>query len=822
MFTLSSRIGQNLINEAKAYFSGSSNSATGYLRMPQARVQVSSVLSDSSVAFSSLSFGGSSGLPQTGKSSGLEVTEELSWLPGNASHRVRAGAFYTTSESEQSTGGNRDGTFTFNSLADLAAGTPATFTRTLSAATRKGRGTTTALYLGDVWRPVPSLQLTYGLRGEHSFFGGAGPYDAALDSLFGLRSDRLPTETRLSPRLGFSWSSTPTNGPPAWTIRGGLGEFRSPIPLGLAASAAASVNGAAETQLFCAGASTPTPDWNAYLLDPSTIPDTCIGPPTPSSSGAPTYTLFGPKVEAPRAFRTSLGAQYRHGLVQYGVELTRADGSAQSGFLDRNLGAPRFTLAGEDGRQVFAPANAIDSTTGAVALGASRLDPNYGQVLEVTSQYKNRSTSLALSANGIVGHGITFSTSYTWSKSDDQVSALSGGGRGGSAGVDPTAQVYAPSDFDRRHQFVGTLFFPLGKGFELTGIGRITSGTAFTPSVSGDVNGDGARNDRAFIPDPATADPATAAALTALLDRAPERVRTCLEKQFGTVAARNSCRGPWQPSLDLQVNYKPRILEQRLTISLVTSNLLAGVDRLVHGEDDLHGWGQFTRPDPTLVFVRGFDPSTSSYKYEVNERFGGTAGTNGALVMPFQVGIQIRVVLGPTGLAAFGGGGQGGGGLRGEGGGGAGFRAAGPAGTSGATGAPTNGTVQSPATSFADRFARFMPDPIAAIQQSAVLVHLTDDQSAKLDSISKRFIASRDSIAAVIRDEITHAGPNPDPAVLFTGLRPRMEAGRKLSDSALEEAKGVLTAEQWAQLPVEVREPPRGFGPGQGGRRPGQ
>ena len=115
-----------------------------------------------------------------------------------------------------------------------------------------------------------------------------------------------------------------------------------------------------------------------------------------------------------------------------------------------------------------------------------------------------------------------------------------------------------------------------------------------------------------------------------------------------------------------------------------------------------------------------------------------------------------------------------------------------------------------------------MPDPIVAIQGQAVLVHLTDDQSAKLDSISKRFVAARDSIAGVIRDEITRAGPNPDPAVLFTGLRPKMEAGRKLSDAALEEAKGVLTPEQWAQLPAEVREPPRGFGPGQGGRRPGQ
>ena len=74
MLTLSSRLGQSLINEAKAYASRSSNSATGYLELPQARVQVSSVLSDSAVAFSNLSFGGSSGLPQSGRTSGLEVT----------------------------------------------------------------------------------------------------------------------------------------------------------------------------------------------------------------------------------------------------------------------------------------------------------------------------------------------------------------------------------------------------------------------------------------------------------------------------------------------------------------------------------------------------------------------------------------------------------------------------------------------------------------------------------------------------------------------------------------------------------------------------
>jgi hypothetical protein len=47
-----------------------------------------------------------------------------------------------------------------------------------------------------------------------------------------------------------------------------------------------------------------------------------------------------------------------------------------------------------------------------------------------------------------------------------------------------------------------------------------------------------------------------------------------------------------------------------------------GVDRLLHGSAGLRGWGQATRPDNVLLYPRGFDPETQSFRYEVNERFG--------------------------------------------------------------------------------------------------------------------------------------------------------------------------------------------------------
>src|SRR5439155_304274 len=90
----------------------------------------------------------------------------------------------------------------------------------------------------------------------------------------------------------------------------------------------------------------------------------------------------------------------------------------------------------------------------------------------------------------------------------------------------------------------------LNSALDVTALGRLTSGVPFTPLVGSDINGDGARNDRAFVFDPATAsDSSVAAAMRVLLATAPSGVRDCLGRRLGHVAGRNSCTGPWQPAL---------------------------------------------------------------------------------------------------------------------------------------------------------------------------------------------------------------------------------------------------------------------------------
>lgn len=829
MATLSSRFGTRIINELRTYYSGTGQRGESFFELPQGRVQVVSALDDAQ-SVSNLSFGGNSGLAQRRRSRSLEISEELSLLPGDASHRVKAGVLFSRSTSSQVVANNLTGTFTFTSLVDLEAGRASSFTRTLQPTDRGSTSLNSALYFGDTWRVSDALQVTYGGRLEHGRFGNSPAYNPLVDEVFGYRTDRLPRETHFSPRAGFTFtiaSGDETPGPPRLTLRGGFGEFRSPIPPSLASAAQAATGlPGSEQQLVCVGAGVPTPDWDLFLRDPSAIPDACLnggGSPLPTQS--PAVTVFDPRFGAPRAWRASFGVQRRLGTWNLGADLSWARGVSQSGFTDQNLGEAQFNIGSESGRPVFVDASLIDPNSGVSPLAGSRRDARFGQVLLLDSRLGSRSTGVTLTANGLTRGGMVLQASYTWSRSRDQSSSSEGGGPRGfasqTAGFDPNSREWARSDFERRHSFLTTVTWPIGAAFELTGIARLTSGAPYTPMVSGDINGDGARgNDRAFVFDPQSSpDTSLANGMQRLLGAASGGARRCLEAQMGTIASRNSCTGPWQPSLDLQFNYRPAILglNRRLTISLLTQNLLAGVDQLLHGSN-LRGWGQLARPSQTLLSVTGFDPVGGRFLYAVNERFGATASNTVALRSPFQIGIQLRYTLG--GFAGFGGGfpgagGGGGGGGGRPGGGDGGF------GGLGRIGAGAAGAAGAGGGDFAARFATLAPNPIREILSLRVGLRLSEEQEAGLRRVSDTLLAENNALAKVLQEELAKMGANVDPGRMMAVVRPRLDAARKNLQKALDAAKTLLSEEQWNYLPQRVRSPnflnPQG---GDGARRP--
>ncbi len=811
---LSSRFGTAIINELRAGAQIDNRTGTPFIRLPLGRVQVLSDLSDGTQGFSTLQFGGSTSLLAQSDNTVFEATNETSVLLNEGKHRVKIGGLVNRTGYTQDQAFNRFGIFTFNSLNEFQANTPATFQRTLAAPERTGSTINSGIYIGDTFRPRNGLQLVYGGRFEGSSFSGAPARNLAVDSAFGRKTDIIPNDAAFLPRVGFSWSPRqPENanggnpfGSGQLTVRGGVGRFRD-APNTQLFSGAQTATGLStgEQAIFCVGAGVPVPDWTGYFADPSTLPTQCLagGPPAQRNT-ARNVTTFDGDYSNPRAWRGSIGASRRIvGRMSLNVDLSGSLGEAQTGYRDLNLNTtPQFTLASEGNRPVFVPASSIIASTGAVPVQLSRIDQRFGSVFDVNSRNRTEQWQATVSFGGFTSKGAIINTSYTYSDARSQAGFGFGGAGGGFASAttagNPNDQEWAISAFNRAHNLIGTITYPVTSSFEITAIGRMTSGSPFTPLVSADINGDGSRNDRAFIYDPASVpDADLAAGMQKLLASPGNTARNCISSQLGQLSSRNSCVGRWQPSFDLQFNWRPTYLklDRRLTFSLVTANLIGGIDQALHGANNLRGWGSFSQTDNTLLFVRGFDAPTRRYKYEVNERFGAVRGNQTGIRLPFQVGFNLRYTLGPDQTrdrlrAAFG----------------------------GAAGTRLTGATMAAGVS---RFFPNIPMQIIEVRDS---VGLTDAQVARLQVLADSIQIHIDTLTNEARAAIEKEGGNPDPAVLFgVKLRPYFERAGRLRTAGTAGAKAILGDDVWKRVPARITTP-QGFGaPGGGGRgRPPQ
>jgi hypothetical protein len=88
--------------------------------------------------------------------------------------------------------------------------------------------------------------------------------------------------------------------------------------------------------------------------------------------------------------------------------------------------------------------------------------------------------------------------------------------------------------------------------------------------------------------------------------------------------------------------------DNRLTVTLNLANPLGGLDQLLHGSDNLHGWGATPFADGTIYQVRGFDAAAKKYLYQVNPRFGNTSPSANTFRSPFRMTLDVRMDLGPN------------------------------------------------------------------------------------------------------------------------------------------------------------------------------
>ncbi len=656
----STYFGIGILSETTVGLSGSDAASTPYLLMPSGSVRVNSTFADGTNGVKSLQFGGNAALATSMTNQNVAFTNLMSWFSENNKHRLKLSTELRRESYGLDQSGNRLGTYYFNSLADLQAGSAALFSRQLQPRLRDGGAVTGAIALGDSYRRSNTFQIQYGVRVDGSAFGETPSRNTQLEQLFGVRNDLVPNRVYVSPRIGFSWSYGTAaqiagfegafRGPRA-TIRGGLGVFQG-------TPGAQSLGGAIDNtglpsaiqQVQCTGIAVPAPSWASYA-NGGAIPTQCANGTAGSvfSNTVPNVTLFEEQFGSPRSVRSNL--QWNGAILgnrfNGNFEVTYSLNLDQPGSVDLNFTpTQRFTLADEGNRPVYVQATSIDPRTGGIASRDSRLSALYNRVTEQKSDLRSESKQLRASISPIsFNSSRSWSLSYVFTHVRERVR-----GFGSNTVGNPFDIQWARSNMDSRHQVQYSLFYNAWDLVRLSWNGSFRSGMPFTPLVAADLNGDGYQNDRAFIYGAAAADPALASSMATLLANLPSYAKHCLERQAGTLADRNSCQGPWTAQANMSISFNPVKLHlpQRATLTFSVANPLGAADLLFHSENKLHGWGQQSAPDQSLLYVRGFDPATKRFKYDVNQRFGSSNPAFTPFRIPVVVTAMFRFDIGPT------------------------------------------------------------------------------------------------------------------------------------------------------------------------------
>jgi hypothetical protein len=655
-----SRFVGDVLNETRSSFSVDNERGDAAENLPGGLVAVASVLPDGSSSVASVQFGGNGSLTYSRRAWTWEAINETQWYTKGHPHRVKLTLESRFDGYRRSAADGSLGEFSFSSLAALEAGQPSSFTRMLQSPSRVGGEWSGFAALGDYWNLSPRLQLLYGARLETNRFTTKLPGNPAVEQVFGTVTSRVPERIHVSPRLGFTWYPNGTAGGgfrmnsfaaqslgPKFMVRGGIGEFRNMLtPASLADASAFTGTADGISRLECLGSATPIPRWDDYARDATSIPASCVdGSAGVFADAAPDVRLLDRTFDAPRSWRANMAVTRGVGPLELTLDATYSLNLNQRSIVDLNfVGVPQFVLPAEQERPVFVQPSSILPSSGLVSTVGARVTDRFDRVLSTRSDLHSLSRQLTLSAAPSSFGRVIYGFAYTLADVQEQHRGFDGT----TAGF-PTVVETGTGDLDIRHQIQASIGTTLPWDMTIALAGRVSSGLPFTPRVSGDVNGDGFANDRAFLFGPEDPqDSATAAGMRKLLTTAPANVRDCLLSQMGQIASRNSCRGSWQTQLNVQLGLINRYGYTRhgLSVTLNLTNPLAGLDRLVHGPNDLRGWGSGALPDPVLLIPKGFDPSARRFQYDVNPRFGRPVLESRFARSPFRVALDVRIDLG--------------------------------------------------------------------------------------------------------------------------------------------------------------------------------
>jgi hypothetical protein len=777
-----------VLSETNVGVNMSRNHGDPYLSVPAGRVRVTSDLASGS-GVQNLTFGGNQGLSSTSESMNVTAQNTLSWFDNANKHRVKLGTEFAYAAATSNPANNLLGTFTYNSLADLENGVPSSFSRLLSISERQTEQVNGSISLGDTYRKSQDFQLQYGIRADALHYLTTPKFNPAVQATFGRNNSDVPTPISISPRVGFSWVVGKSN-----DIEAYFGQVRAPRAVmrgGLAVltnAGGGDIGGAIDNtglasgaqQLLCIGSAVPTVNWATWGADPSTVPTTCAGgAPSEFTSTVPNVTLYSDAFRPSRSIRSNLSwnGAILDARFTLNAEGTFSVNANQSRNVDLNFdNVTRFTLPNEN-RPVFVDTGSIVATTGQIAARDARITQSFARVSEIRSDMQSRTAQLSFRLSPIYRVPVKFrwNAAYTLTSTREQVNGFN------STDGSPLRALQWNRSSQGPHQISYGLTYLFFNAINVSWNGQFRSGSYYTPLVAGDINGDGYNNDRAFIyPTTTTATPALATGMTSLMANASPAVRSCLEKQFGKIATRNSCKGPWSSnaSLNISLDRAKFHMPQRALISFSLTNPLGAADLIFNGSDHLKGWGQTPFPDASLLYVRGFDATTKQYQYEVNQRFGSTRPQTLTLRNPVVLTTSVRIDLGATREKQT---------------------------LEGSIGAGRD----RPGSKFPESFFRQTTpnqilNPLGVILRSQDTMRLSTKQADSIAVLNRRYQYRADSIWAPVGKEFATLGQTYDINAAWAKYLKARRAQVDLLMTVVDHVNGLLTKEQTRKLPQSV------------------
>jgi len=646
LLSLRSQFSPSFLNEFKVQYQTAKrdylpNSELPAANIPRAIVTVRSTLPNGTLGNRTVQLGGQRYFPENNLENQFQLINTSYYNVDK--YKFTFGTDNTLTYMDTYLSSEQNGRFIFNSLSEFENLNPSRYVREapIDGIPAVQQYLLNLSLFGQVeFDLAKNINAMFGVRYDVTSFLTHADYNPVVDRTLGLRTDsRITDAGKIQPRFQITWD---VKNEKKDIIRLGGGLFSSyPVNYAQVNNIQNSGTKVASIDVSRPAAGpnlVPKPDFPGYRLDPSSAPGIIPGVPYVS-----TINLNDPNLKMPSIFKANLSYNKIIGeRLRLGINLLYSYTTNNYVYLDKNMADdPYFTLANEENRGVFVPAETI-TASGITNNVLGRKTNEVGRVLMLTNGATLTQKAMILDASyrylkdGYINLSYTLNDARDNSSYNGNVANTSTFRPIKSDPRDLSQVVYSDNQFRNKLVVYGST--PSWKGFSMAATFRGIGGTRYSMTVDADINGDfvggpGTDNDLAFVFDPNS--PLTSAAnkvsMEKVLNNPDNRAKEYILKSLGKIADRNGGVNPFSGTFDLRVQKDFKTYKnQKLTLSFDAFNFANILNKK---------WGvNYNLGDQTLLTVTRFNQATKQYEYRVNENVGVTQAAGS----PYQIQIGAR------------------------------------------------------------------------------------------------------------------------------------------------------------------------------------